>query len=114
LQAEGLARRPGADLQMEYPVAGPREGGVLLSGYIDLVSASGDRLDVLDFKTDPPPAGAVETDYPAYAAQVRLYGELLSAAGIAGDRQLRCGLLFTADGVIRWVTANTGDWLGSR
>ncbi len=114
LQAEGLARRPGADLQVEYPVAGPREGGVLLSGYIDLVSASDDRLDVLDFKTDPPPAGAVETDYPAYAAQVRLYGELLSAAGIARDRQLRCGLLFTADGVIRWVTVNTGDWLGSR
>jgi ATP-dependent helicase/nuclease subunit A len=103
LRAEGLARRPGSDLQLEYPVAGLGDGGLLLTGYVDLVSATDDRLDVLDFKTDAPPAGTVGEVYPAYAWQAATYGQLLSAAGVAPGRPLRCGLLFTADGGIRWV-----------
>jgi ATP-dependent helicase/nuclease subunit A len=103
LQAEGLARPLGADLQAEYPIAGPWDGGTLLMGYADLVSATADRVDVLDFKTDAPPPGGIEDTYPEYASQVRLYGRLLQATGVAGGRRLRCGLLFTADGAIRWV-----------
>jgi len=102
LSAEGLARRPGSDLQLEYPVAA-LEDGQLLSGYVDLVGVSANRLDVIDFKTDAPPAGSIEESYPEYAAQVRIYGRLLDAVGLRGDRQLRCGLLFTMDGAIRWV-----------
>jgi ATP-dependent helicase/nuclease subunit A len=101
LHAEGLARRPGADLQLEYPGAAPGPDGTLLMGYVDLVAATADRLDVLDFKTDAPPAGPVQTAYPEYVAQVSLYGRLLP--GISGTRPLRLGLLFTADGGIRWV-----------
>jgi hypothetical protein len=41
--------------------------------------------------------------YPAYAAQVRLYAALLERAGVAGNARVRRGLLFTADGLIRWV-----------
>jgi ATP-dependent helicase/nuclease subunit A len=103
LNAEGLVRPVGADLQVEYPVAGAREGGVLLGGYIDLVGASAERLDVIDFKTDQPPAGPVAHAYPQYVTQVRTYGRLLEAAGLRGARTLRCGLLFAADGQIRWV-----------
>ncbi len=103
LQAEGLARSPGADLQVEYPVAAPWPGGSLLMGYVDLVGAAADRLDVLDFKTDAPPVGPVEAAYPEYVSQVRLYGRLLPGADILGGRRLRLGLLFTADGGIRWV-----------
>jgi ATP-dependent helicase/nuclease subunit A len=99
LQAEGLARRPGPDLQLEYPVAAPGPDGTLFVGYVDLVAATADRLDVLDFKTDAPPAGPVETAYPEYVNQVRLYGRLLPTA----DRRLRLGLLFASDGGIRWV-----------
>jgi ATP-dependent helicase/nuclease subunit A len=103
LQAEGLARPPGADLQIEYPVAAPWPDGSLLMGYVDLVVAAADRLDVLDFKTDAPPAGLVEAAYPEYVNQVRLYGRLLPGADVLGGRRLRLGLLFTADGGIRWV-----------
>ena len=46
--------------------------------------------------------GPVERAYAGYAAQVLAYGGLLERAGVA-ERSLRSGLLFTADGVIRWV-----------
>ncbi len=98
LVAEGLARRPGPDLRLEHPVAGPGPDGTLLAGYADLVAVTGDRRDVLDFRTDPPPPGPVEAAYPDYARQVRLYAELLASAGLLAGRRLRCGLLFTGDG----------------
>jgi ATP-dependent helicase/nuclease subunit A len=104
LRSEGLLRPLGPDLQIEYPVASGWEGGQLLRGYIDLVAATPDRLDVIDLKTDVPPAGPVEAAYPKYASQVRVYGELLEAAGVAHDRRLRCGLLFAPEGVIRWLS----------
>jgi ATP-dependent exoDNAse (exonuclease V) beta subunit len=99
----GLARSPGADLQLEYSVAGAWSDGQLLSGYIDLVGVQDGRVDVIDFKTDTPLDGPVEQAYPKYAAQVRIYGRLLENAGVLKDRRLRCGLLFTADGTIRWI-----------
>ena len=73
------------------------------SGYIDLVAVTNGRVDVIDFKTDMPPPGSVEQTYPKYITQVRIYGKLLEAAGVLKDRRLRCGLLFTADGTIRWI-----------
>ena len=103
LRTEGLARPLGPSLQVEYPVAAAWDGGQLLGGYIDLVSATDGRLDVLDFKTDSPPPGPVEQTYPEYAGQVQTYGRLLEITGALGAHQLRCGLLFTADGGIRWV-----------
>jgi ATP-dependent helicase/nuclease subunit A len=104
LRMAGLARAPGRDLQIEYPIAGAWDGGLLLSGYIDLVAVTDGRVDVIDFKTDAPPHGPVEHAYPQYVGQVRAYGRLLGASGILQDRSIRCGLLFTADGEIRWVT----------
>jgi ATP-dependent helicase/nuclease subunit A len=104
LRGEGLLRAVGADLQVEYPVAGAWSDGLLLTGYIDLVTVGADRIDVVDFKTDPPPAGPVELAYPQYASQVRLYGHLLEAADVTGERHPRCGLLFTADGTIHWLS----------
>jgi ATP-dependent helicase/nuclease subunit A len=104
LAALGLPRALGPDLRVEYPVAGPGDGGgLLLSGYADLVAVAGPDLIVLDFKTDSPPAGPVAEAYPAYAAQARSYGRLLEAAGAAPGRRVRPGLLFTADGAVRWV-----------
>ena len=101
LQAEGLARPPGPDLQLEYPVAAPWPDGSLLMGYVDLVGAAADRLDVLDFKTDAPPAGLGGGCLSRVRQPGRLYGRLLP--GVLGGRRLRLGLLFTADGGIRWV-----------
>jgi ATP-dependent helicase/nuclease subunit A len=102
LRAEGLAGAPGPDLQIEYPVAGHWQGELLIAGYIDLVGAKAGHIDLIDFKTDAPPEGPVEETYPEYVSQIRLYGRLLAATGITGE-QPRCGLLFTADGAIRWT-----------
>jgi ATP-dependent helicase/nuclease subunit A len=103
LQKEGLAGPIGAHLQVEYPIASAWEGGQLLGGYIDLVGATEGLFRVVDFKTDTPPVGPVDQSYPEYAAQVRTYGRLLVATGLLGERKLACGLLFTADGGIRWI-----------
>jgi ATP-dependent exoDNAse (exonuclease V) beta subunit len=103
LKAASLVRQSVADLQLEYPVAGQWTDGQLASGYIDLVAVEEGRVDIIDFKTDTPPSGPVARTYPKYAGQVRIYGELLKTAGILKDRHLRCGLLFTADGSLRWT-----------
>jgi ATP-dependent exoDNAse (exonuclease V) beta subunit len=103
LRSEGCLRSLGNELQIEYPVAGPIAGGLLASGYIDLVSVTADRVDVIDFKTDAPPDGPAAVVYRHYAAQVRAYGQLLRSAGCITGRQLRTGLLFSADASIHWV-----------
>lgn len=77
--------------------------GQLLSGYIDLVVATAEQLDVIDLKTDAAPTDSLENAYPEYVSQIRIYSWLLETAGVVGDRRVRGGLLFTADGIIRWV-----------
>ena len=102
LEAEGLRHPPGPDLRLEYPLAGPREGA-LLSGYVDLLAARGGEIVVVDFKTDAPPPGDVRDFHPAYVEQVRSYGRILVELGAAREGALRCGLLYTADGALRWA-----------
>jgi ATP-dependent helicase/nuclease subunit A len=102
LGREGLRRPPGDDLRLEYPVAAARDGA-LLQGYVDLVAARGGELVVLDFKTDAPPPGHVGDSHPAYVEQVRSYARILVELGLAAASAVRCGLLFTADGGVRWV-----------
>lgn len=103
LRAEKLLRQPGTSLRLEYPVVGLSDEGKMLVGYVDLVSVAEDRLDVIDFKTDAPPAGDPGQTHPQYVEQVRIYGRLLKSAGLCDTGSLRCGLLFTAEGRVRWV-----------
>jgi ATP-dependent exoDNAse (exonuclease V) beta subunit len=104
---EKMGIKPGQDgnIYLEYAVAGRWGEGEIISGYIDLISVAENCIDVIDFKTDLPPSGNVESAFPEYVAQIRAYGRLLSAAGMTGNRMLRCGLLFTADGSVNWVPA---------
>ncbi|HYG67071.1 MAG TPA: 3'-5' exonuclease, partial [Anaeromyxobacteraceae bacterium] len=103
LEAEGLRRPPGSTLRLEYPVA-HAEGGLLLTGYVDLLAIGDGAPVVIDFKTDAPPGDApVEATHPAYAEQVRSYARILEALGIAAAGTIRGGLLFTAEGRIRWL-----------
>jgi len=102
LEREGLRRAPGDDLRLEYPVAAAGEGTLLL-GYVDLLAARDGGLVVVDFKTDAPPRGEVAASYPAYVEQVRRYGQVLVKLGLAREGTVRSGLLFTADGGLRWV-----------
>ena len=102
LEREGLRRVPGDDLRLEYPIA-TGEAGKLLLGYLDLLAAKDGGVVVVDFKTDAPPKGMVADGYPAYVEQVREYGRILVKLGLARPGAVRCGLLFTADGGMRWV-----------
>jgi len=102
LEGAGLRRAPGPDLRLEYPVALSRDGKMFV-GYVDLVGVTGDRLAIVDFKTDPPPRGDVADTYPEYVEQVRSYAAILEALGVSDKGSTRVGLLFTAERAIRWV-----------
>jgi ATP-dependent exoDNAse (exonuclease V) beta subunit len=103
LRRVGILDQPGSTLVTEYPLAMAWDGGKLMTGYIDLLVLSATQTMVIDFKTDAPPDGSVFARYPKYATQLRLYGELLRAAGIVGERELRLGLLLTASGELHWL-----------
>jgi hypothetical protein len=102
LEATGLRRVPGDDLRLEYPVALGRDG-MLLQGYIDLLGSRDGVVTVVDFKTDAPPSGDVASTYASYVEQVASYGRILVDLGVARPGAVKCGLLFTADGRMRWV-----------
>jgi ATP-dependent helicase/nuclease subunit A len=70
---------------------------------VDLVGVRGDRLAVVDFKTDAPPAGDVHATHAAYVEQVDGYARMLVALGLAPEGGVEAGLLFTAEREIRWV-----------
>jgi ATP-dependent helicase/nuclease subunit A len=101
LEREGLRRPPGPDLRLEYPVA-RLEGSALVGGYVDLLAVTDGRAAVVDFKTDAPPEGDVAASHAAYVEQVRAYARVVEALGLAGGG-VRAGLLFTAEGAVRWV-----------
>jgi len=103
LSAQRLIGVPEITVRVEYPIAGTWDKTQLVSGSVDLVAMSADRLDVIDVKTDAAPQGAAVSAYPAYARQVHAYASLLEVAGFTAGRSVRCGLLFTADGSIHWV-----------
>lgn len=96
----------GPSLRVEYAIGGVGQSGELLIGTIDLVGITDDEVTVIDFKTDQPPEGDIMRSHPKYVAQIQTYVRLLQDAGITGERNARCGLLFTADGRVRWVTGN--------
>jgi ATP-dependent helicase/nuclease subunit A len=83
----------------EYPVVMPDGEGRLITGFIDLVAASPDCIWIIDFKTDSPPEEPLETVYPEYVRQIRLYKELLEKT-VKINAPIRAGLLFTATGKI--------------
>ena len=102
------ARRAGAQLgveascELEYPIAGLTTSGALVAGYVDLVAELADGLVLLDFKTDLPPA-TEELIPQSYVDQVRGYASVLERG--LGIQPVRAGLLFTADGAVRWLSS---------
>ena len=101
LRQLGISSEPAISMRTEYPLTMRRRGGKLLSGIIDLLVVGTDVAFVIDFKTDMPQPGTLAAGYPQYTEQLRLYGEMLHAAGLLAGRQVRLGLLFTASGEFR-------------
>jgi ATP-dependent helicase/nuclease subunit A len=108
LERAGLRRRPGPDLQLEYPVAIARDGR-LVGGYVDLLGMREGRLVVVDFKTDAPPQGDVRATHAAYVEQVLAYARIVEELGLAPEGTVVAGLLFTAEDEVRWVERNSGS-----
>lgn len=100
LGGEGLL---GHTLRLEYPIAGAVSGQSLLVGAIDLLAVSDTMVSIVDFKTDAPPREAVEVSHAGYVEQIKTYASLLQRSGAFAGRSVRCGLLFTAEGTLRWV-----------
>jgi ATP-dependent exoDNAse (exonuclease V) beta subunit len=110
--ARGLTRLAelgivGTTFELEYPISGIVADGRLVSGYVDLLVVVGHSTFLLDFKTDMPPALG-EPPATKYVEQVTGYADVV---GRALSIQVRAGLLYTADGAIRWLSS--GDNGGS-
>jgi ATP-dependent exoDNAse (exonuclease V) beta subunit len=56
---------------------------------------------LVDFKTDTPPASG-ESPTPKYVEQVTGYADVVSRALSV---RVRAGLLYTADGAVRWLSS---------
>ncbi len=84
----------GPSLRLEYPLCSS-SGETVLVGYIDLLALSAGTTILLDFKTDAPPT--------TYASMPRVYAQQIAAYQSMLQTPSRAGLLFTADGIIRWL-----------
>ncbi|MEO7734972.1 MAG: 3'-5' exonuclease [Kofleriaceae bacterium] len=89
--------------QLEYPVAGPGPAGALVAGYVDLVVEISGCIVLLDFKTDTPPTPEDPMSH-AYIDQVAGYARVLEQG--LGIGQIRAGLLYSADGAVRWLSSS--------
>ncbi len=90
------------ELYPEYPVAMVDGESRLVSGTIDLVAMSGDKVWILDFKTDEPP-GEGESVPETYRRQLGIYKELLSAGAELSTREISARLLFTKSGAFHEI-----------
>lgn len=82
----------GPDSLAEAPIAG-RVGGRLLAGQVDRLLVAPDRVQLIDYKTNRPPPGAVAEVAPAYLRQMAAYRDLLRLA--FPGRAVECALLWT-------------------
>jgi ATP-dependent exoDNAse (exonuclease V) beta subunit len=103
LRTLGVGRDPRLTVTTEYPLVMAAAGGLLLIGFVDLLVFDSGTVHVIDFKTDAPAPGRLDAAYPTYAAQLRLYGDMLQRSGTIGTRQIRLGVLLTATGELRWA-----------
>jgi ATP-dependent exoDNAse (exonuclease V) beta subunit len=88
-------------------VSGLSAGGQLVSGYVDLLAVIDQRTILIAFKTDAPPTPG-EGPPQRYVDQV---GGYAAVVGRAFSVPVEAGLLYTADGAIRWLSP--GDHGGS-
>ncbi|MCB2112181.1 MAG: double-strand break repair helicase AddA [Parvularculaceae bacterium] len=82
----------------EAAIGGRAKGaraGVILSGQIDRLAFDGDRILIVDYKSNRPPPTRVSEVAPAYVAQLAAYRGLLQE--IYPDRKIEAALVWTYD-----------------
>jgi ATP-dependent helicase/nuclease subunit A len=83
------------------------DGGIAVSGRIDRVAVTPDRVLIVDYKTNrPAPAGPASVP-PGYVRQLALYRALL--AGLYPDRTIAAALLWTDIPALMPIPATTLD-----
>lgn len=88
----------------EVPVAGTLgKNSATVSGAIDRLAVTKDRVLIVDYKTNRPPPARVEDAPTAYVAQLAAYRALLQE--IYPDREISCALLWTYDARLMPVPA---------
>ena len=100
IEAPEMAALLGADGLSEVPLAA-EINGVVLSGQIDRLAITHDRVLVIDYKTGGRIPERPEDAPPAYLAQLATYRAIL--AQLYPDRPIRCGLFYTARPVLHWI-----------
>ncbi len=86
----------GPGSRAEVSIAGAPKGakhGLTVSGQIDRLVVTDDKILVIDYKTNRPPPKTVEEISPAYVAQMAAYRALLQE--IYPDHQIESALLWT-------------------
>ena len=82
----------GVQSRAEAPIVG-EAAGKAVSGVVDRLAVDGDRVIVLDFKTDRPSPANAEDAPDAYVLQLALYREVLRQ--IFPSKRVTCALLWT-------------------
>jgi ATP-dependent helicase/nuclease subunit A len=93
LAEPGFAELWGPDAQAEVPVVG-LIGGQALSGQIDRIVVTADRVLIVDYKSVRPPPETPDSVAATYLRQLATYRAALRL--IYPDRPVECALLWTA------------------
>jgi ATP-dependent helicase/nuclease subunit A len=92
LAEPALAAALGPGSLAEAPIVG-RLGDRLVSGQVDRLLVTPDRVLVLDYKTNRPPPAGLEQVPPLYLRQMAAYRAVLRLA--FPGRPVACGLVWT-------------------
>lgn len=91
----GLASAFGPGSRAEVPLVGLAKGR-RVAGQVDRLWVQGDKVLILDYKTNRPPPEKVEDVAPAYFKQMALYQILMQQ--VYPDRTVECWLIWTLSG----------------
>lgn len=97
IDSSELAEIFSPNARAEVPVSG-LVGKTVVSGVIDRLVVTDDRITLIDFKTGTPPADGVPN---TYISQMALYRHLTAA--IWPGREVAAGLLYTEDASLHWL-----------
>jgi ATP-dependent helicase/nuclease subunit A len=73
-----------------------------ISGQVDRLVVTNDNVIIVDYKTGRSPAGTESVIPHAYFRQMSAYRAVLRQ--VLPERQIRCGLLYTGDPTLCWLT----------
>jgi len=101
LDDPALAALFGPESLAEVPLAA-LVGKRAISGQVDRLVVTNDQVIIVDYKTGRSPAGTESGVPHAYFRQMSAYRAVLHQ--VLPEREIRCGLLYTGDPALCWLT----------